>query len=235
MQPARQPFSAPVLARLARLALLAALAATAACGREAAPADATPKPAVTPAAASTPAAEARTAPEPAAGDAVRSAMRAFRALRSYHATMDMEGAAEGPMHNEFDYVAPDRYRMTMEARGVHLENVRIGNDMYMTMDGRTHKVTMPPQAMDKWEDLIEQGQATMTTQAAGRETIDGASLRKYLARQAEPQPADITLWLNDDDLPVQARMTTDHEGRPVTTTIRYSRYNDPGIVIEPPQ
>ena len=233
MQGSRQPRSAPILARLG---LLAALAATTACGRDAAPGDAAPTNAAPdPAAAPVPAAEAQIAPEPAAGDAVRSAMRAFRALRSYHATMDMEGAAEGPMHNEFDYVAPDRYRMTMEARGVPLENVRIGNDMYMTMDGRTHKVTMPPQAMDKWEDLIEQGQATMTTQAAGRETIDGASLRKYLAHQAEPQPADITLWLNDHDLPVQARMTTDHEGRPVTTTIRYSRYNDPGITIEPPQ
>ncbi len=168
-------------------------------------------------------------------DAVQAAMRAFKAVRSYHATMDMEGAAEGPMHNELDYVAPDRYRMTMEAAGMRLEHVRIGNDMYMTMDGRTQKVTMPQEAVAKWEDLIARSQATMTVRAEGHDTVDGQRVRKYLVHQAEPQPTDVALWVNDDDLPVQARMTTEHEGRPVTTTIRYSRYDDPDIRIEPPQ
>lgn len=167
-------------------------------------------------------------------DAMLASMQAFRNVRSYHATMTMEGGPQGTITNEMDFVAPDRYRIAMRARGMEVRNVRIGNDTWMTMGGRTTKVTMPPGSMDQWQDLMEQGKDTMTVEAQGSESIDGVATRKYLMHQTQPKPSDVTVWINGDDLVEQARMLTDHQGASITTTIRYSRYNDPSIRIDPP-
>lgn len=168
-------------------------------------------------------------------DAMLASMKAFRNVRSYHATMKMEGGPQGTITNEMDFVAPDRYRISMRARGMEVDNVRIGNDTWMTMGGRTTKMTMPPGSMDQWQDLMEQGKETMTVEAQGSESIDGVATRKYLMHQTQPKPSDVTVWLNGDDLVEQARMLTDHQGASITTTIRYSRYNDPAIRIDPPK
>src|SRR5688572_32119432 len=37
----------------------------------------------------------------------------FTALKSYHATMRMNGGPQGELINEVDFVAPDRFRMKM--------------------------------------------------------------------------------------------------------------------------
>ena len=168
-------------------------------------------------------------------EAMLASMKAFRDVRSYHASMRMEGGPEGVMTNEMDFVAPDRYRITMKSRGMEVHNVRIGNDTWMTMNGRTSKVTMPPGTMDQWQDIMHKSQETMDVEAQGRETIDGVPTRKYLIRQTDPQPSEVTVWINGDDLVHQARMQSDHQGATITTTIRYSRYNDPAITIDPPQ
>jgi hypothetical protein len=168
-------------------------------------------------------------------EAMLASMKAFREVRSYHASMRMDGGPEGPMTNEMDFVAPDRYRITMKARGMEVRNVRIGNDTWMTMNGRTSKVTMPPGTMDQWQDIMHKSQETMDVEAQGSETIDGVATRKYLIQQTDPQPSDVTVWINGDDLVHQARMQSDHQGATITTTIRYTRYNDPAIRIEPPQ
>ena len=167
-------------------------------------------------------------------DAMLASMKAFRDVRSYHASMRMEGGPEGVMTNEMDFVAPDRYRITMKTRGMEVHNVRIGNDTWMTMNGRTSKVTMPPGTMDQWQDVMHKSQETMDVQAQGRETIDGIATRKYLIQQADPKAGDVTVWINGDDLVQQARMQSDYQGTPITTTIRYTRYNDPTITIDPP-
>lgn len=168
-------------------------------------------------------------------DAMLASMKAFRDVRSYHASMRMEGGPEGVMTNEMDFVAPDRYRITMKSRGMEVHNVRIGNDTWMTMNGRTTKVTMPPGTMDQWQDIMHKSQETMDVEAQGRETIDGVPTRKYLIHQTDPKPSDVTVWINSDDLVHQARMQSDYQGTPITTTIRYTRYNDPAITIDPPK
>lgn len=174
-------------------------------------------------------------PPTAPKDAMLASMEAFRAVRSYHATMRMEGGPEGPMVNEMDFVAPDRYRIDMRARGMEVRNVRIGNDTWMTVGGRTSKITMPPGSMDQWQDVMHKSQQTMTVEAQGHETIDGVATRKFLIHQTQPKPSDVTVWINGDDLVEQARMQSEHQGSPITTTIRYTRYNDPAIRIAPPE
>ena len=43
------------------------------------------------------------------------------------------------------------------------------------------------------------------------------------------------MWVGGDGYPLQIRVTGNLNGQASTTTIRYSRINDPTIRIDPPQ
>jgi hypothetical protein len=43
------------------------------------------------------------------------------------------------------------------------------------------------------------------------------------------------MWIGNDDLPLQIRVSGSAQGRTTTTTIRYSRFDDPTLRIDPPQ
>jgi hypothetical protein len=155
-------------------------------------------------------------------------------LRSYHATMQMDGGPRGAMRNEVDFVAPDRFRMTMPGLGTQ---TIIGDTMYMSVDGRNMKVPLPAGTLTQWRDpaRLDENAATMTVEAQGRDLIDGKPVRKYLVHNTRPQPSDATMWIGDDDLPLQIRVSGSAQGRTTTTTIRYSRLDDPSLRIDPPQ
>lgn len=240
--------SSPTLTRSRMLALIATCA-LAAC-----------KPAATPATAGSetppaPVATASTPPAAAAStgkastlariagdlnplsdpkDAIKASMDRFLALRSYHATMDFEGGPGGTMgHHEIDFVAPDRFRMQMPMG----TQVIIGDTMYMQMQGRSMKMPMPKGTLTQWRDpaQLEQSEAGMTVQDQGRDTIEGASARRYQVHHAQPKPTDVTMWINGDGLPVQIQVATPFKGKTMTSTTRYSRFNDPTIRVDAPR
>jgi hypothetical protein len=132
------------------------------------------------------------------------------------------------------FVHPDRWRMDMQAGGQTIRTVRIGDDLWMDMGGTMRKVSMPPGSMDQWQDLVAQSEETMAVEFMGAEALDGRPARKYLLRQTEPEPSEVTVWIDAAGLPIQAIVEGEAEGRATTTTIRYSRFNDPEIRIEPP-
>ncbi|TWI01759.1 hypothetical protein IP90_02319 [Luteimonas cucumeris] len=172
-------------------------------------------------------------PLPSPRDEIKAAMDAFLAVRSFHATMEMAGSAmPDGMTTEMDFVAPDRYRIRMPMG----TQVIIGDTMHMNVQGRTMKMPMPKGTLGQWRDpgKLAENQATMTVDAQGRETIDGVSARKYLVHNTRPQPTDVTMWIGDDDLPLQIRHSSHVQGKTVDATIRYSRYDDPAITIDPP-
>lgn len=174
------------------------------------------------------------ATEPSPRETVLDALAAFRDVRSFHADMRVEGGPQGTVTTEMQFVHPDRWRMDMQAGGQALRTVRIGDEVWMDMGGRLQKTTMPPGSMDQWQDLVARGQETMTAEFLGVDALDGRPTRRYRLRQSEPEPSEVTVWIGDDGLPVRAVVEGEMEGRGTTTTIRYSRFNDPGIRIEPP-
>lgn len=222
------PCQRPLLAA----ALLLALAG---CERETAPApqgtvaaatgDAAPAPAGAP-----PAIPTFASPK----EELLASLDRFRAARSFHARMRMEGGPQGAVTTEMDFVQPDRYRMVMRGSGFEMENVRIGNDMYLVRDGQVQKMAVPAGSMEQWQDVMARSQDTMTVEALGGETLDGRAARRFLVHQAEPAPSDVTLWVDEAGLPLQAEVHDTVDGRKVTTTIRYSRIDDPTIRVEAP-
>jgi hypothetical protein len=167
-------------------------------------------------------------------EALRASMQRFMGVRSYHASMQLDGGPRGAMRNEVDFVAPDRFRMAMQGMGTQ---TIIGDTMYMSVDGRSMKVPLPAGTLTQWRDpaRLDENAATMTVEAQGRDNVDGMPARKYLVHNTRPQPSDVTMWIGNDDLPLQIRVSGSAQGRTTTTTIRYSRFDDPTLRIDPPQ
>ena len=188
-------------------------------------------------------ADATTALAPLAApmEAVKGSMDTFLGARSFHATMVMEGAKS--MTTEMDFVAPDRYRLQMPVG----TQVIIGDTMYMQVDGKTMKVPLPAGTISQWRDplKIQENKDSLSVESQGSDTIDGKPATKYLVRNTLPAgstPASdnpgvtqFTYWVGDDGLPLQLQHSGESQGKPYTMTIRYTRFNDPGIVIDAPQ
>lgn len=211
--------------------LLLASAALGGCKKQApAPADAADGSAAVPA-STVPAPVApriRTAPR----DDVDAVMKRFLAATSYHVNMDTRAGERG-MKMEMDFVAPDRYRMSTPMGTQHI----IGDTMYMEMQGRRMKVPMTPGQTAQFRDSARftEHQETMTVEDLGTEAVDGTAAHKFRIRNTQPQPTDTLMWVGDDGYPVQVQVSAETAGQPTQTTIRYSRFNDPKIRIEPPQ
>lgn len=165
-----------------------------------------------------------------AKEEVKAAMQKFAAARSYHATMVHSGTKA--MTNEVDFAAPDRMRMKMPMG----TQVIIGDTIYMQMQGRTMKMPMPKGTFTQWRDpaRIAENEATLVVRALGSELLDGKPARKYLTRDTKT-PGESTLWIGANGYPLQVRVDSRHDGKPVSTTIRYSRINDPTIRVDAPK
>jgi hypothetical protein len=208
------------------LALACLVLAVAACkpSAPAQPAAAVPAPAM---------ADAADAPDPLASpeDEVKASMDKFLKAKSFHAVMTMQGARA--MTNEMDFVAPDRYRMTMPVG----TQVIVGDTMYMQADGRSMKVPLPKGTLNQWRDplKIEENKAGLSVEALGSDSVEGRAAKKYLVRNTQSEPNEFTFWIGSDGLPLQLLHQGQAQGKPYSMTLRYSRFDDPSITIDPPQ
>lgn len=156
----------------------------------------------------------------------------FLALRSYHATM--EGSDKRMQKMEMDFVAPNRYRMSMPMGTQYV----IGDTMYMTIDGRTMKVPMPKGTVTQWResDRAFREVDKMQIEALGMEAVGGKPAKKYRMTQiAGKTPTTSLIWVGLDGYPAKMETTGTAGKRATTMTVRYSRFNDPSIRIEPPK
>ena len=156
----------------------------------------------------------------------------FLSLRSYHAVMQSDDKRMQKM--EMDFVAPNRYRMQMPMGTQYV----IGDTMYMAIDGRTMKIPMPKGTVTQWRESdrafreVEQ----MQVEALGSEIVNGKPARKYRMTRTEGKaPGTTLLWVGADGYPIKIETTGTAGKRATTMTVHYSRFNDPGIRIEPPK
>ena len=222
--------------RLAACALALALALAACQGQE------PPATATAPASPSaSPSIEAPAAPAAAmpmtaadASAAVAASMRKFLQASSFHALMTTHGGPTGMASSELDFVAPDRFRIrSLGAPGQYV----IGNTMTITANGRRMRVPVPAGTTARWRDPA--GFATagdgMTVDFLGEESLYGLHARKYRLHRDKPADTDATLWIGDDDLPLELEARGTMAGQPYTTSVQYSRFNDPGLSIDLPK
>ncbi len=166
-----------------------------------------------------------------AKDEIKAAIGKFTTARSYHVTMTHSG--KHGTTTEADFVAPDRFRMKMPMG----TQIMIGDTMYMQMEGRTMRVPMPKGTLTQWRDpaYIREHEATMTVKALGTDMLDGKPAKKYLVTNTKPEPSTSTMWIAGNGYPLQIKVNSKVQGEAVSTTIRYSRFNDPAIKIAPPK
>ncbi len=161
-------------------------------------------------------------------DDVLAAYRKLQAASSYHASMSGQ-SGKRTVRTEMDFVAPDRYRLETEAGTQYV----IGDTMVMSMQGHTMRVPLPKNLLGQYRDPARLGKLddTVTITADGSEPVDGKPARKYLFRDSRQPDASNTLWIGANGFPVQVRV----EAKGTTTVVRYSRFNDPAIRIDPPK
>lgn len=159
---------------------------------------------------------------------VVAAVDKFLAAKSYHAVMSM-GPGPG---TETDFVAPDRMRVKMGTMG---EQIMIGNTLYLTMQGKTSKQAAPNGGITqlRTRDKILGNLATLKVTAAGTENLGGVATKKYKIDNTQPKSSS-TFWVNADGYPVQSVNIADVNGKQYTSTLKYSRFNDPSIKIPVP-
>ena len=166
-----------------------------------------------------------------ARDEMSKAMDAFLTVTSFHADMTTS-TSKGDMTMDMDFAAPDRFRMKTPMGTQYV----IGDTMYMTMNGRTMKMALPKGQITNYRDpaQLEANKATMTVEALGSETIDGQRARKFLIRNTQPRPSESTIWISGEGYPLKMEIDGSEGSQSVRMTVRYSRFNDPSIRIDPP-
>jgi len=161
---------------------------------------------------------------------VVAAVDKFLAAKSYHASMSM---GPGPA-TETDFVAPDRVRVKLGTMG---DQIVIGNVMYMTLQGQTIKRPAPSggAAASRSREKMLGNLQTLKVSALGDETLAGVATRKYKVDNSQPNKTSSTFWVAAaTGYPVQAVNVAEVGGKTYTSTLKYSRYNDPSIRIEAP-
>ena len=63
----------------------------------------------------------------------------------------------------------------------------------------------------------------------------GKPAKKYRMTAAGQVPTSTLIWVGINDLPIKLETTGTYAGRTITTTIHYSRFNDPTIHVDPPK
>ncbi|HYQ25097.1 hypothetical protein [Stenotrophomonas sp.] len=170
-------------------------------------------------------------PVPAAdpAEAVRGASQRLAEVRSFHAELDVEGAAL-PVRSSMDFVAPDRFRL-QTASG---PQTIIGDTMFLQSAGATRQVPTPAGLLDQWRQPLtgDVPSTPMKAEDLGRQSLDGVDTRHYRLLGAAGERLEY--WVDDQGLPRQIVRSGSNQGRPYQLRLRYSRFNDPALRIDRP-
>jgi hypothetical protein len=159
---------------------------------------------------------------------VNAAIDKLLTARSYQASIV---TADGKVQQQLEFEAPGRYHI----RSGGNELVIVGDVLYQRRDGTTVQVPLPQDTLTRWRDPAQLAaqSADMDVVVLSDETVAGVAARKYRIHRPRSAAGLLLLWVDGDGYPVQ--ILTRGAAGAAATLIRYSRFNDPAIDIEPPK
>lgn len=162
--------------------------------------------------------------------AVLSASQRFGQLRSFHATLRMQGPRT--VETTMDFVAPDRYRLQTDDG----PQLIIGDTFFLQRAGEVRQVPVPPGLLAQWRNPLpaDLAPAQLRVEDLGTEAIGGQPAHKYRVRHASAAPDGMLYWISAQGLPVQIERDGQTHGQTYRITLRYARFDDPTLRIELP-
>lgn len=178
------------------------------------------------------------------------AWQKFLALKTFRATIS--GVDPVRPATQLEFQAPDRYRITV-ANGP--TTTLIGDTATLTVGGRTMTLPLPVNSMTaqyRDEAFLKKLQAGLEVEDLDTDTLDGESVRKLryvqdveppvvpgaaapAAGSTSPGKATTVAWIAvKSGLIVKLEVSSVYNGQATKSQIRYSDFDDPGIVILPP-
>lgn len=181
-------------------------------------------------------------------DQLFEAWQKFLALKSFRATIS--GVEPVRPATQLEFQAPDRYRITV-ANGP--TTILIGDTATMVIGGRTMTLPVPVKSMTaqyRDETFLKKLQEGLEVVDLGTDTLDGEKVRKLRYVQdvvppampgvtpPPPAPGDkatTVAWISvDSGLILKLEVSSTYQGQSGRNEIRYSDFDDPGILIVPP-
>lgn len=170
---------------------------------------------------------------PAAADPVQAVLGAsqrFGQLRSFHASLRMQGPRT--VEASMEFVAPDRYRLQTDDG----PQLIIGDTFFLQRAGEVRQVPVPPGLLAQWRNPLpaDLAPAQLQVEDLGADPVLGQPARKYRVRHAAAAPDGMLYWVNAQGLPVQIERQGQTNGEAFRITLRFSRFNDPALRIDLP-
>lgn len=158
---------------------------------------------------------------------VNAAIDKLLTARSYQASLV---SSDGRVQQQLEFEAPGRYRI--RTGGEQL--VVVGDVLYRQRDGKTVQAPLPQDVLTRWRDpaRLAEHADQMEVVVLGEEAVAGVQARKYRIERSPSADASVLLWVAGTGYPVQI-LARGGAGT-AATLIRYSRFNDPAIDVEPP-
>ncbi|GHA82731.1 hypothetical protein [Cognatilysobacter bugurensis] len=159
---------------------------------------------------------------------VNAAVDKLLTARSYQAALV---SADGSVQQRLEFEAPGRYRIRTGGEDL----VVIGDVLHRQRDGATAQAPLPQEVLTRWRDPARLAERVndMDIAVVGDEAVAGVPARKYRIDTRPPAVGGLVLWVGIDGYPVQI-LARGAPGVPATL-IRYARFNDATIDVEPPR
>jgi hypothetical protein len=167
-------------------------------------------------------------------DELHEAFARFLKAHSFRATVT--DVKKGTQMSSMEFVAPDRYRMKTSTGQ---QNLIIGDDMYMEMNGKLTKLPVPGvgqmTAQFRSERFLHDVEGDIVVKALPDESVDGEPSKVYAYSVTKPMKSDAKAWVSQKSgLVIQIESSGSFMGRASTTRVHYSDFDDAAIRIDPP-
>ena len=172
---------------------------------------------------------------------LQNAGQAMQGLKSYHFAATTEMGATGTTSVEGDVIPPDKISMTsttdMAGQKFETRIIMIGATTWTNVGGQWTKAEGMPAPMNP-TSMAGSMEGVTAAEDLGETTLDGKVVHhiRYTVDNAGTGPVTSEAWIDKEtNYIVQIQTEADTAAGKTSTTMKFSRFDDPTIVIEEPQ